>query len=122
MLLSTKNVQSVDIFLNIVSCSALSVSPEYSVYYYSLFFSQLQLRSQAVVLRFRTYATPLVNKSPLSWFASLCSPLINFFWSRPQVWHVEMLQTKHLREVPYLVESKGLGEDVDHLPICSNIP
>ena len=32
-----------------------------------------------------------------------------------------MPQTKRTRELPQLVETKGLGEDVGVLPICRNI-
>ena len=32
-----------------------------------------------------------------------------------------MLQPKRTRELLQLVETKGLGEDVDVLPICENI-
>ena len=39
----------------------------------------------------------------------------------PQVRHVEMLQAQHVREVSQLVETKGIGEDVNHLPISQNI-
>ena len=42
--------------------------------------------------------------------------------SPPQVWHVKVLDTKHLREVLQLVRPKGLGENVGNLPTNSNIP
>ena len=42
-------------------------------------------------------------------------------FSPPQVRHVEVPQTKHTRELPQLVETKGLGEDVGVLPIRRNI-
>ena len=41
--------------------------------------------------------------------------------SPPQVWHVEMLYTKHLGKVIQLVRSERLGEDVGNLPIRLNI-
>ena len=41
--------------------------------------------------------------------------------SPPQVWHIEVTQPKHTRELPQLVQTKGLGEDVGSLPICRNM-
>ena len=41
--------------------------------------------------------------------------------SPPQVWHIEVTQPKHTRELPQLVQTKGLGEDIGILPICRNI-
>ena len=42
-------------------------------------------------------------------------------FSSPQVWYVEVSEAKSTRELPQLVESKGLGEDVGVLPIRRNI-
>ena len=42
-------------------------------------------------------------------------------FSPPQVRHVEVTQPKRTRELPQLVETKGLGEDVGVLPIRGNI-
>ena len=41
--------------------------------------------------------------------------------SPPQVWHIEMMQPERTRELPQLVQTKGLGEDVGSLPIRRNI-
>ena len=42
-------------------------------------------------------------------------------FSPPHVRHVEVSQPKRTRELPQLVETKGLGEDVGVLPIRRNI-
>ena len=39
----------------------------------------------------------------------------------PLVQHIEKPQTKRTRELPQLVKTKGLGEDVGVLPIRQNI-
>ena len=41
--------------------------------------------------------------------------------SPPQVQHVEMTRPERTRELPQLVQTKGLGEDVGSLPIHRNI-
>ena len=41
--------------------------------------------------------------------------------SPPQVWHVEVTQPEGTRELPQLVQTKGLGEDVGSLPIRGNV-
>ena len=42
-------------------------------------------------------------------------------FSPPQVRHVEVPQPKRTRELPQLVETKVLGDDVEVLPIRLNI-
>ena len=42
-------------------------------------------------------------------------------FSPPQVRHIEAPQTKRTRELPQLVQTKGLGENVGVLPIHPNI-
>ena len=41
--------------------------------------------------------------------------------SPPQVWNVEVTQVKRTRELPQLVQTNRLGEDVGSLPIRQNI-
>ena len=41
--------------------------------------------------------------------------------SPPQIWHVEVLQAKHTRKLPQLVQAKGFGENIGILPIRQNI-
>ena len=41
--------------------------------------------------------------------------------SPPQVWRVEVTQPKRTRELPQLVQTKGLGEDAGSLPIRRNV-
>ena len=38
------------------------------------------------------------------------------------MWHVEMLEPKHLRKVMELVRSEWLGEDIGNLPIAAKVP
>ena len=42
-------------------------------------------------------------------------------FSPPQVRHIEVMQPKRTRELPQLVQTKRLGEDIDILPIRQNI-
>ena len=42
-------------------------------------------------------------------------------FSPPQVRHVEVPQTKRTRELRQPVETKGFGEDVGSVSICTNI-